>query len=187
MKRALNFYKILFAYLFFLYIFSSCNSSSKSNHQKAERDNSPSIKKLEQPPTTVVISITNYDATSQTLDLRINGNPNYNAKHVHTSANAKIRWNTTAKGNEIDIVKIAPDPDYDNYNYFFSNGPKEYPSNSGLWEATINPSLNEYEFYVEKYYIKWKMKNTTAPIYNYDPLMQVNPIKIAPLGDSTKQ
>lgn len=183
MKRVVYFYKILFACLFFLYIFPSCNDSSNSNQQKPERDSSSNVKNLVEPLSTVDISIIDYNQTDQSLDLRINGS---NARHVRTNRNAKIKWTTTGRGNNIDIVEIAPDPDYDNSPDFFSEGPSQ-DNNPKHWKARVNPSLDDNEFYVEKYYIKWKIENTSTPIYNFDPLMQVNPIKIAPTEDTTHQ
>lgn len=159
MKHSIRFIAVLFACFAINFFFSSCNTKAKF---------AKTGQKLVGP-----IQIIGYDTADGSLTLK-DSITNNNAVYVLVSRTKVINWNTTSHASNVEIKDISADPNY-HYNdpNFFSTPPNQQ-GNSQHWQATIGSPNPGNGIIFEKYYIKWKLKNSTT-IYSFDPLLQLNP------------
>lgn len=144
-----------FAIYFFL---PSCKSSSFSGKTG---------QKLVGP-----INITGFDTSNGTLTLK--DNDKNNADNVIVLRTQVINWNVTSDASKVEIVGIDSASKYQhNDPNFFSIAPHQV-GNSSHWQATVSSPDPNNGVIFEVYYIKWKLKDSSA-IYTFDPLLQLYP------------
>ncbi len=171
-----HFFKMFWTCILFIYIIPSCNTSTTSQ-EKAAEDSTATETFL----TGAILIVGSDELTGELILEDVGGH----SRSVNWAAPSEVvNWQVKSHSGVQSIDNIAIDASVNNNFEVFDVLPNKISSTH--WQGKIKSSFPQNAIYVEKYFIKWKDKNTPPGTHTYDPFIQVNPSKLGPGIDTSR-